>query len=82
MNKHYNEAAYKLGEADAMMSAIEDIFDDLDVLPEDREKMNRAAYLFYAAWDAVKKAGEELENYSDECRIVNVLEAAKALRES
>lgn len=81
MNQHYNDAVYKLGEANAMLSAIEGVFDDLDLLPDDREKVNRAAFLFYAAWDAVKKAGEELDNYSAECRIVNVIQATRKAHE-
>lgn len=82
MNKHFETVAFKLGEADAILSTVENIFDDLDLLPEDREKMNRAAYLFYAAWGAVKKADEELENYRADCRIVNVLHAVREARGS
>ena len=80
MNKHFNSAAYELGKADAMLSAVENAIIDLDLLPEDREKMNKAAFLFYAAWDAVKKANEELSEYSAECRIVDVIKANRESR--
>ena len=80
MNKHFISAADELGKADAMMAAVENMLVDLDSFPDDREKVNRAAYLFYSAWDAVKKASEELGEYGAECRIVDVIQANRAAR--
>ena len=73
MNNHFNAVAYELGKADAMMAAIEEVVATLEPLPEDQERINRAAYLFYSAWDAIKKASEELGEYQAECRIVDVI---------
>ena len=78
MNNHFNAVAYELGKADAMMAAVEDAVAALEPLPEDREKINRAAYLFYSAWDALKKASEELSEYGAECKIVDVIQANRA----
>lgn len=82
MNNHFDEATYKLGAADAMMTAVESALVDLELLPEDRKRMDKAAYLFYAAWDAIKDADKELAEYAAECRIVNVIESARATREN
>lgn len=75
MNKHFLAIDYELGKAAAMMAAVENALVELEPLPEDREKMNNAAYLFYSAWDAIKKASEELGEYQAECRIVDVIRA-------
>lgn len=80
MNKHFDRAAYELGKAEAMMEAAEKALDGLDLLPEDLEKMNTAAYLFFAAWDAVKQAKVELKEYADECSIVDVLTVTRQTR--
>ena len=77
MNNHYNTAVYEVGKAGAMLEAVELLCSDLDLLPEDLAKLNAAAYLFYAAVDAVKKAGEELNEYSAECHIVDVIQTAR-----
>ena len=50
---------------------------DFDFLPEEKEKAERGAYAFYAVWDMVKKATECLDNYTAECRIVDVLTAVR-----
>lgn len=80
MNKHYNGAAYEIGKADAMMEAVEKALDGLDLLPEDQAKMNTAAYLFYAAWDAIKEANRELTEYAAECKIVDVIQTVRDVR--
>ena len=81
MNKHYNGAAHEIGKANAMMEAVEKVLVDLDLLPEDQEKMNTAAYLFYAAWDAIKEANRELAEYAAECKIVDVLQTVREVHE-
>lgn len=78
MNKHYCKATFEIGKAAAMLEAAELFCNDLDLLPEDREKLNKAAFLFYAALDAVKTADEELSEYSAECHIVDVIQANRA----
>ena len=45
------------------------------MLPEEKEKAARGACVFYAAWEAVKKATEYIEEYCGECKMVDVLQA-------
>ena len=73
MNKNLMNAQTELLKVDAMMHSIENLYMDFDLLPEERQKAERGASLFFAAWDAVKKATEYIEEYSGECRIVDVL---------
>lgn len=73
MNKNLMNAQVELGKADAMMHSIENLYMDFDLLPEEREKAARGACVFYAAWDAVKKATECIEEYCGECKMVDVL---------
>lgn len=73
MNKNLMNAQAELGKADAMMHSIENLYMDFDLLPEEREKAERGAYIFFAAWDAVKKATEYIEEYCGECKMVDAL---------
>lgn len=75
MNKNLLNAQLELGKADAIMHSIENLYMDFDFLPEEKETAERGAYIFLAAWDAIKKAAEYLDNYSAECRIVDVIQA-------
>lgn len=77
MNKNLMNAQTELLKVDAMMHSIENLYMDFDLLPEERQKAERGASLFFAAWDAVKKATEYIEEYSGECRIVDVLQAIR-----
>ena len=70
-------AQVELGKAEAMMHSIENLYMDFDLLPEEREKAARGACVFYAAWDAVKKAAEYIEEYCGECKMVDVLRAIR-----
>lgn len=75
MNNNLLNAQLELGKADAIMHSIENLYMDFDFLPEEKETAERGAYIFLAAWDAIKKAAEYLDNYSAECRIVDVIQA-------
>lgn len=77
MNKNLMNAQVELGKAEAMMHSIENLYMDFDLLPEEREKAARGACVFYAAWDAVKKAAEYIEEYCGECKMVDVLRAIR-----
>lgn len=77
MNKNLNDAMFELGKADALMAAIEAMYMDFDFLPEEKQKAERGAYSFYCLWDTLKKAAECLEEYTAECRIVDVLTAVR-----
>lgn len=73
MNKNLMNAQMELGKAEAMMHSIENLYMDFDLIPEERQKAERGACTFYAAWDAVKKAAEYLEEYCGDCHVVDVL---------
>lgn len=77
MNKHLNEAIYELGKADALIAAIEGMYMDFDLLPEEQEKADRGGFLLYCLWDAIKRARTELNEYTAECKIVDVIQAAR-----
>lgn len=77
MNKNLNNAMFELGKADALLASIEAMYMDFDFLPEEKEKAERGAYTFYCLMDAVKAASNFLEEYSAECRIVDVIRASR-----
>lgn len=77
MNKYLNEAMFELNKADALLAAIEGMYMDFEIAPEEMEKANRRDCTFYCLWDAVRKATDMLEEYAAECRIVNVLTAVQ-----
>lgn len=77
MNKNLMKAQTELGKAEAMMHSIENLYMDFDLLPEERKKAERGACVFYAAWEAVRKATEYIEEYCGECKMVDVLQAIR-----
>lgn len=77
MNKYLSDAMFELGKADSLLDAIEGMYMDMEIAPEDMEKANRRDYMFYILKDTVKKAMELLDSYTAECRIVNVLETVE-----
>lgn len=77
MNQYLSDAMDELGKADALLDAIEGLYMNFEIAPEEMEKANRRDYMFYILKDTVKKATELLDEYTAECRIVNVLETVK-----
>lgn len=77
MNKNLTNAMFELGKADALLASIEALYMDFDFLPEEKEKAERGAYTFYCLMDTVKAAATLLEEYSAECRIVDVIQATR-----
>lgn len=75
MNKNLNNAMFELGKAEALIASIEALYMDFDFLPEEKQKAERGAYTFYCLMDAVQSAANFLEEYSAECRIVDVIRA-------
>lgn len=80
MNRNLNNAIFELGKADALMHSIESLYLDFEFLPEEKEKAERGAFVFYALWDAVKKAAASIDEYCGDCRVVDVLETVAKLR--
>lgn len=77
MNKNLSNAIFELGKAEALIAAIDTMYMDFEILPEEKEKADRGAYTFYCLMDAVQSAVKYLEEYTAECRIVNVIQAAR-----
>lgn len=80
MNKHLNEAIFDIAKVDALMYSIEKAYLDLEVMPQERERMDRGAYAFYALWDAIRKVADDLEMLSGDCRVVDAIYAVNNVR--
>lgn len=81
MNKNLSEAIEKVQKVQALMTAYEAVYLDLDVLPEERERADMAISTFYAIWDYIKGAAESLEALEGDCRVVDAIYAAESVRQ-
>lgn len=81
MNKHLEDAVFGIAKVDSMMFAIEKAYLDLDVMPWEKERMDRGAYAFYALWDAIRKVADDLDMLSGDGRAVDAIYAANAVRQ-
>ena len=77
MNKNLSNAIFELGKAEALIAAIDTMYMDFEILPEEKQKADRGAYTFYCLMDAVQSAAKHLEAYTAECRIVDVIRTAR-----
>lgn len=82
MNRHLDEAIFNIGKADALMHTIEQLYLDFEVQPEELERMNRGAYVFYALWDAIRKVADDLEMLSGDALVVDAIYAANDVRQN
>lgn len=80
MNRNLNDAMFDIAKVDAIMYAIEKAYLDFEVEPEDREWMDRGAYMFYALWDAIQKVADDLDRLSGDARVVDAIYAANDVR--
>ena len=60
MNEIIEKAAFEVAEADALMFAFDKAYTCIEVLPEERERADKAVYAFYSMWEHVKNALELL----------------------
>lgn len=81
MNKHLEDAIFEIAKVDSMMFAIEKAYLDLDVMPWEKERLDRGIYAFYALWDAVRKVADDLDMLSGDARVVDAIYAAKDVRQ-
>lgn len=79
MNQNLKAAISNVGKADALMYAVESCYLRLDCIPEDDEMAKRGVHAFYAVWDTIRALKENLEELSGDCRILDVLTAARDL---
>ncbi len=80
MNKHLEDAVFDIAKVDALMYSIEKAYLNLEVMPEDRERMDRGTYAFYALWDAIQKVADDLDRLSGDARVVDAIYAANDVR--
>lgn len=81
MNKHLEDAVFEIAKVEAMMFAIEKAYLDLDVMPWEKERLDRGTYAFYALWDAVRKVADNLDLLSGDARVVDAIYAARDARQ-
>lgn len=81
MNKNLSEAIEKMGKVQALMTAYEAVYLDLDVPPEERARADMAISTFYAIWDYIKGLEESLEALEGDCRVVDAIYAAESVRQ-
>lgn len=77
MNRNLMGAASAVRKADALLYAFEKTYLDHVGSDCDWEMSNRAAYAFYAIWDAVREASENLDRLEGDERVVDVILAAR-----
>lgn len=80
MNKNLSEAIEKMQKVQALMTAYEAVYLDLDVPPEERERADLAISTFYAIWDYIKGTTESLEALEGDCQVVDAIYAAESVR--
>jgi len=77
MNQNLNKAMFDIAKVDSLMYAIEKTYFDFEVAPEEHERMDRAAYAFYALWDAINRVADDLYQLAGDCRVVDAIYAAR-----
>lgn len=80
MNKNLEKAIYDIQKADALMFAIETAYLNIDVAPGELEKANRAANAFYALWDVIKTAADDLDRLADDQTVVDAIYAVNDVK--
>ncbi len=81
MNENLSEAIERMQKVQALMTAYEAVYLDLDVPPEERERADMAISTFYAIWDYIKGVEESLEALEGDCRVVDAIYAAESVRQ-
>lgn len=80
-NRHLDDAIFGIAKVDALMYSIEKAYLDFEAMPEERERMDRGAYAFYALWDAIRQVADDLELLSGDCRVVDAIYAVNDVRQ-
>lgn len=80
MNVNLNKAIFGICEADALMYAIERSFLDLDVMPDEAERMGRGTHAFYALWNIIKGVADDLNKLQGDELVVDAIYAAGEVR--
>ena len=65
---------------DALMRSMERLCLDFEVPPEEQERLDTAAYTFYAIWDEIRMVSDDLERLAGDARVVDAIYAANDVR--
>lgn len=80
MNKNLEKAIYDIQKADALMFAIETAYLNIEVEPGELERANRAENAFYALWDVIKIAADDLDRLADDQTVVDAIYAVNDVK--
>ena len=75
MNKNICKAMQDIEKVDAIMFAIENTYLDIEVVPVEAAKADRAVNAFYALWDAVNQVKEDIERISGDETVIDTIYA-------
>lgn len=62
------------------MYAIEMSYLDIDVAPEEFERMDRLTHAFYALWDIIKEVADDLNKLQGDSLVVDAIYAVNEVR--
>lgn len=80
MNRNLDKAIFDIGKVDALMRSMERLCLDFEVPPEEQERLDTAAYTFYAIWDEIRMVSDDLERLAGDARVVDAIYAANDVR--
>lgn len=61
MNNDAMDMSFEIRKINAMMTAFETAYLDIEVEPEQAKKADNAVYAFYAIWDMIKNLEKMIE---------------------
>lgn len=76
MNRNLEKAVFDIEKVEALMYAIESSFLGIEVMPEEREKADKAIYAFYALWDSIKIVAKDIDRLAGDEKVVDAIYAA------
>lgn len=81
MNMNLANAIDGVQKADAMMYAIETSYLDVEVGPEERERVERGTSAFYVLWDIIKGIDDSLQKLQGDELVVDAVYAVMKANE-
>lgn len=75
MNRNLEKAVFDIEKVDALMYAIESSFLDIEVMPEEREKADKAAFAFYTLWDSIRTVAGDIDRLAGDESVVDAIYA-------
>ena len=75
MNKNLEKAMLDIEKVDAIMYAIEAAYLDIEFVPEERERAERAMNTFYALRDEVRRVADDIDRLCGDETVVDAIYA-------